>query len=357
MTIPGLTRSAHPKLASGACLGLLILLGSGACGGGDTTEPLQPPDNSPPGHIVFRAWDECSEAGQIYRMGADGSEVTPIALGEDPKPSPDGSLIAFTRRSHLFLIRSDGSNERELGIDIMGDFSWSPAGSRLATVLTGGALVSVEVQTGRIDTLYLDPRTRGLDDDWGSRPWSSDGGRIYFLLNDAQGLAHEGVYELALAERTMRPVIDVGWSPFVNDALGRLFFRHETDNLLWSATLLGGDLRLCADVGQECALSHDRRWLVYERDVDGGGGDLFREDLWRLDLGLCTSDSLSTLGTGGLQPWAWSPDDGFVVIARDGFAVGHGYDELFIVEVATGIITNVSTNLPRCALTSVSWSQ
>lgn len=78
----------------------------------------------------------------IYRMRLDNEEAEAITVGDhfdfDPTYSPDGSLIAFCRRSrkrisHLHVMNADGSNVRQLTDGRREDFTpqFSPDGTRI----------------------------------------------------------------------------------------------------------------------------------------------------------------------------------------------------------------------------------
>jgi Tol biopolymer transport system component len=137
---------------------------------------------SPDGRRVafVRSIDIGSE--EVVVMNADGTGQRRIAsAGFDLQPewSPDGSLIAFSGGSGLYVVRPDGTDERRIINDAaVGDhgLSWSPDGTMLAYGGSRG-LMTVNVQTGAKNLVAAISRT-----DLAERPaWSPAGDRIAFL--------------------------------------------------------------------------------------------------------------------------------------------------------------------------------
>jgi dipeptidyl aminopeptidase/acylaminoacyl peptidase len=96
-----------------------------------------------------------------------------------PAWSPNGKEIAFMHRDGIWLVRSDGSNARQLGTKGGSDPAWSPDGARL--VYTGSAeeaahLFVVDADGSGVRELTSGRRVRDL------RPsWSPDGRQIAFV--------------------------------------------------------------------------------------------------------------------------------------------------------------------------------
>lgn len=116
------------------------------------------PDGS---HMLVTYRDDARTT--IYRMDFDGGNVEPLTPGDsfdfDPVYSPDGSTIAFSRRSkrrisHLHLMNADGSNVRQVTMGRREDFTprFSPDGTQIVLssymLRKQADLFVVEVDTG-----------------------------------------------------------------------------------------------------------------------------------------------------------------------------------------------------------------
>lgn len=113
----------------------------------------------------------------IYVMDHDGSDLTSLAGvcgaecedDRDPRWSPDGGFLAFTRplpggTEGIGVMRSDGSDARLVlpGLDAAGPV-WSPDGTRLAFTRTDAAPVVYVVDLATSDTVAL---SGGVVTDW-----------------------------------------------------------------------------------------------------------------------------------------------------------------------------------------------
>jgi Tol biopolymer transport system component len=140
----------------------------------------------------------------IWIMNADGSHKRQLTTGDDSFPawSPDGSQILFSRygdakfkadaytsyaTSHLWVVRVDGTHERQLtdarSADLAG--SWSPDGTEIAFWRSDDAGSGVWV----IKADGTDSREvvgLGFQVD-GSAAWSADGTRILYVADGSSG--------------------------------------------------------------------------------------------------------------------------------------------------------------------------
>ena len=99
----------------------------------------------------------------------------------DPRLSPDGTQVVFTRtwfdpiedkpRSELWLMRSDGSNKRQLGVG--SDAQWAPDGTRIA-YLTEGAPKGPQAFVVLVATREVTQLTHGTEAP-ANLQWSHDG--------------------------------------------------------------------------------------------------------------------------------------------------------------------------------------
>jgi Tol biopolymer transport system component len=134
------------------------------------------PSWSPDGmKIAFRS--ERSGEPEIWIMNADGTDQRRLTEGLSPAWSPDGSLIAFSGRAGLSLIRPDGTGRRVLPGTEGGEYpSWSPDGSRIAfnSNLAGDHVMYI-AQTDGSKVVDLSDVGEGWQVDW-----SPDGRWILF---------------------------------------------------------------------------------------------------------------------------------------------------------------------------------
>jgi Tol biopolymer transport system component len=84
------------------------------------------PDSS---RLFFAATDAAGSSPRIWVVGADGSDLTPVATGVAPSLSPDGSRLIFSRGGRIFIVGVDGSGLQKIGKGVTA--SWSPDGSRI----------------------------------------------------------------------------------------------------------------------------------------------------------------------------------------------------------------------------------
>jgi dipeptidyl aminopeptidase/acylaminoacyl peptidase len=124
------------------------------------------------GTIAFQSSPEKgSDTTAVFTIRPDGTDERQLTDGSTsegfPTWSPDGSRLAFSAAEHVWIMRADGSNARQItacgSADCVADFfpTWSPSGTRIAFIRQeeGGAsrrLYVLDLVTGE---------TRGLTPD------------------------------------------------------------------------------------------------------------------------------------------------------------------------------------------------
>jgi len=100
-----------------------------------TPRPMPPTPTSTPtlqGRFVFQV----ASGGDIYRVKADGTNLTRLTSGLDPSWSPDGGQIAFSRWTTpwgIYTINADGGNEMLVfSSSVARSPVWSPDGRQIA---------------------------------------------------------------------------------------------------------------------------------------------------------------------------------------------------------------------------------
>ncbi len=163
-------------------------------------------------------------ADNIYVMNDDGSgrrrlTNNTLSADSDPRWSPDGKRIAFTRymdkekiqtSSELFIMNADGTHTQRLTHNNVADAdpSWSPDGQHLAfTSLRGGKLdvyvLDVATQTVKQLTGIGDKEQSAAPD------WSPDGTQMTyerFMLN-VNGLAPKNIWVMSATGQHQRPLL------------------------------------------------------------------------------------------------------------------------------------------------------
>jgi Tol biopolymer transport system component len=173
----------------------------------DDTSPAVSPDGDTIAFVRGPTGD-----GEIYTTGLFGGPARRLTRNRfvhdtDPAWSPDGSQLVFastrgTGRSHLFVMRSDGTGVRRLtsGGAADSDPAWSPDGSRIAFVSQPPCTDECRYpQVWVVDARGGEPRLLTDEHDLSLAPaWSPDGRSIAFV-GEREGSVFVDGYDLYVA--------------------------------------------------------------------------------------------------------------------------------------------------------------
>ena len=188
-------------------------------------------DMSPDGKkVVFSS--ERAGVYHIFVMNVDGSNVTQLTSDQvadfSPQWSPDGKLISFSRTGDIYIMRSDGSDQRQVTQSESeqtappckaGAFEpdWSPDGTKLVLYAASASRSLAQICTVNIDGSGLTVLVSEPPGFHVEPAWSPDGQWIaYRSIRDNN---HE-IYKVhpdgtGDTDLTNSPATDIepGWSP------------------------------------------------------------------------------------------------------------------------------------------------
>lgn len=124
--------------------------------------------------------------GPLVVQNIDGTGAKVVATGDNLSPawSPDGTKLAFVRAGQLYTMGADGSNPQPLGINASVNFhvSWSPDGTRIAFGAGNPAQVEIVSLADRsVTPLGSVPQA-------GNPTWSPDGSKLVFFESGPNAL-------------------------------------------------------------------------------------------------------------------------------------------------------------------------
>lgn len=217
--------------------GYYALYGVGASGGHERRLTKGRGDPSSPAGLFFETEPAWSSDGRfiafasrrdgrshIYVMRADGSDVRRLTSGpaddESPTWSPSGGRIAFARAGALYVVSEEGGRARRVSRGLGGNAAgpaWSPNGRLIAYDYRRPGFSIQEIWIMRADG--GDPRQlTHLQQVSGLPSWSPNGSRIAFQSNVHGG--HFEIYSIGLdgrrlirETRSSTDTIQPAWSP------------------------------------------------------------------------------------------------------------------------------------------------
>jgi WD40 repeat protein len=253
------------------------------------------------GKVVFEA------RGSILAVNPDGTRLRVLAeSGSDPSVSRDGTQIAFDSYSdgddHVFVMRADGTGQRQVGSAAGHVPVWSPDGTRIAYSgpSFSGDLYVVNAD-GRGD------RRVAADADKFGIAWSPDGQQIAYSAPDGIALVRVDSGE----RRVLAGTAEGAWRPAWSPDGRRIAFLSDSNDVV-VADVDGSGSRKLANAGTPPtpAWSPDgkrilfvRRGQIYAINTDGRGERRLTRSAW-----------------GELfDAPAWSPDGSRIVFLRGRF--------------------------------------
>jgi Tol biopolymer transport system component len=327
-----------------ALTGLLVAVAIGVATIGSSPGPLVMEVRNGP--IAFVGDD-----GDVHVVNPDGSAhrilVQSPTAEWHPAWSPDGAWIAFVRQvaeggrdpscetppedpdavvewaqrceeglpstSQIFLIRPDGTGERQLTEAVPGTLwgvSWSPNGDTIAYAhLRLGGVFVVDVATGETRQVFSDPAP-----DIGG--WSPDG-RLLLVHGGVVGNVEDrGVFAVAAdgsgARRIAAELTGVSWSPDGTRIAGwrDLTGRGEVTAIVTIAADGTGE-RVLNDDGVWPRWSPDGRSIAYTRVNGRADGTL--GEAWLMDADGSNQRKLADGDVDG-----WSPDGEWILFSPRG---------------------------------------
>jgi TolB protein len=283
----------------------------------------------PAGEIVFaRGVNESDSHPSLYTMRPDGSHVRLLTRDADgPAVSPDGSRIAFCRNRANWVMRRDGSAQRQLTPQASKedagycDQAWS-ADSRAIYVTRywpkryTSDIYTVSAEGGQLRRV-TDSKACPAD------PAPSLDGRL-IAYDDTGFECGRGLPSIRAVTTAGRPadlpfrVLDDpnGWYPqydpvwapdgrhlaWVVDDMGPSSAKHNKDGI-WVASANGSPPQRVVE-GSTPAWSPDAKWITFERYVGEPKG--YSDDIWLVRSDRTQSRALTHTKADDRHP-AWLP--------------------------------------------------
>src|SRR5215510_2631182 len=288
--------------------------------------------------LALSVW-ACSSWPQASRSAAPSA--SPQA-SPTPKPNP---YIAYLREGDLWVIQSDGTNQRLVAAALEGeaieDFVWDPDGERLY-FSTGGRLLEVILQSGALASAGKLSAAQGAAID--SLEMGRDGKTI--IVRTIDGAASSRLFAVTIGERDARELtIDeynsmIELRPPVVRAIGEMSVSPDGRLVLFKDVVGAGEELFVADAETGARLKVTNLYELggFEESVDVQGGRRVIGATWSPDsryiifnpmqscseLGLCYGRLVLVDAWGSAQrqlssemmidlPGEWSNDNNLLV--------------------------------------------
>src|SRR5438105_3303908 len=294
------------------------------------------------GKLVFTSTRQDDGGIKLWTMNADGSNPTQLTFESDRGPalpsyvpmsdggakwSPDGTKIAFrsnrdyddAQRYTIYIMNYQSRNVQRLLLNQLaglcagiGDFDWSPDGSKFAlTVISGEnscqAPFSTNIYTANTDGSGLVRLTNDVNVSNSSPTWSPDGSQIAFLSGDGDR-GYTNIHVMSADGSNRRQILSsYSWTAHWSPDGSKILFAYARQ--VYTIKPDGTDLRQLTRPPTYYSFgrwSPDGRRIAVVRDVQnyGGGNAIFVMDTDGNGEQNISNHVIKTTGDGGVD---WQP--------------------------------------------------